>query len=330
MKKKLITIMTVALMLMGCGYVEDKESSVQAGGNSTADSIRVGVLRTADSLPIYVGEKTGLFEKYGVNVELVEFSSASNQSKAIEGGAIDGMMTDMVVQNLLIKGGTDLRAVATALGENVAEGKFLIVSSPNSGIESIEDVEGKKIGISEGTMMEYLVDSYWSELGLDINKIEKVNIPSLSLRFETLNADEIDLAILPDPMGDLAIAGGCKEIVNDTTLKNNYSVTVIAFTKKFTDENESVVRKFMEGYNAAVDRINEHNDEDLELIHYVANVPEALQGTWQIPHYPKNSVPTQEEVENITKWMVEKNLLNKTVDYDQVVDTQFGSEEGRK
>ena len=32
MKKKLITIMTVALMLMGCGYVEDKESSVQAGG----------------------------------------------------------------------------------------------------------------------------------------------------------------------------------------------------------------------------------------------------------------------------------------------------------
>lgn len=76
MKKKLITIMTVALMLMGCGYVEDKESSVQAGGNSTADSIRVGVLRTADSLPIYVGEKTGLFEKYGVNVELVEFSSA--------------------------------------------------------------------------------------------------------------------------------------------------------------------------------------------------------------------------------------------------------------
>ena len=123
--------------------------------------------------------------------------------KAIEGGAIDGMMTDMVVQNLLIKGGTDLRAVATALGENAAEGKFLIVSSPNSGIESIEDVEGKKIGISEGTMMEYLVDSYWSELGLDINKIEKVNIPSLSLRFETLNADEIDLAILPDPLGSL-------------------------------------------------------------------------------------------------------------------------------
>ena len=34
------------------------------------------MLRTADSLPIYVGEKTGLFEKYGVNVELVEFSSA--------------------------------------------------------------------------------------------------------------------------------------------------------------------------------------------------------------------------------------------------------------
>ena len=189
MKRKIIAIVMMALMLAGCGTAEN--GGKQATERTDSATIKVGVLRTADSLPIYIGDETGLFEEYGANVELVEFSSASDQSKAMESGAIDGMMTDMVVQNLLAKGGTELRTITTALGDDITEGKFLIVSSPNSGVESIDDVEHKKIGISEGTMMEYLVDSYWNELGLDINNVEKVNIPSLSLRFETLNADEI-------------------------------------------------------------------------------------------------------------------------------------------
>ena len=325
MKRKIIAIVMMALMLAGCGTAEN--GGKQATERTDSATIKVGVLRTADSLPIYIGDETGLFEEYGANVELVEFSSASDQSKAMESGAIDGMMTDMVVQNLLAKGGTELRTITTALGDDITEGKFLIVSSPNSGVESIDDVEHKKIGISEGTMMEYLVDSYWNELGLDINNVEKVNIPSLSLRFETLNADEIDMAILPDPMGDLAVAGGCNEIINDTVLDTNYSITVIAFSKKFIDENESSVKNFIKGYNAAVDRINEHNYDDLELIYSVANVPEVLQGTWQIPHYPKNSVPSEEEVESITEWMVNKKLLDENVTYDKVVDSRFVSGE---
>lgn len=323
MKRKIIAIAMMTLMLAGCGTTEDKGKQTAEKAGSAA--MKVGVLRTADSLPIYVGDGTGLFEEYGANVELVEFSSASDQSKAMESGAIDGMMTDMVVQNLLAKGGTELRTITTALGNDINEGKFLIVSSPKSGVESIDDVEEKKIGISEGTMMEYLVDSYWNELGLDINNVEKVNIPSLSLRFETLNANEVDMAILPDPMGDLAVSGGCNEIINDTALDANYSITVIAFAKSFIDTNESSVENFIKGYNAAVDRINEHNDDDLELIYSVANVPEVLQGTWQIPHYPKNSVPSEEEVESITEWMVEKKLLDENVTYEQVVDSRFVS-----
>ncbi|MBR4357776.1 MAG: ABC transporter substrate-binding protein [Butyrivibrio sp.] len=325
MKKKVLAIMVMTSILSGCG-AKNNTAYVAPQNESTA-TVKVGVLRTADSLPIYVGNEMGLFKEAGADVELVEFSSASDQSKAMEGGAIDAMMTDMVVQNLITKGGTELRTVTTALGENTDEGKFLIVSSPNSNIKDIADVEGKSLAISEGTMMEFLVDSYWKELDLDISKEEKVNTPSLALRFEMLCADEVDMAILPDPMGDLALASGCNEVINDTRLQNNYSVTVIAFTKSFIDANNETVKKFMNGYNAAVDRINEHNEEDKEFIYSVANVPEPLQEKWEIPHYPKNCVPDKEEVERTVNWMVEKKLLDKAPTYEEIVDSDYIPEE---
>lgn len=92
MKRKIIAITMMILMLVGCGTADNKK--ISNADNST--TIKIGVLRTADSLPIYVGDEMDLFKEYGANVELVEFSSASDQSKAIESGAVDGMMTDMV------------------------------------------------------------------------------------------------------------------------------------------------------------------------------------------------------------------------------------------
>ena len=83
----------------------------------------------------------------------------------------------------------------------------------------------------------------------------------------------------------------------------------------------------MNGYNAAVDRINEHNEEDKEFIYSVANVPEPLQEKWEIPHYPKNCVPDKEEVERTVNWMVEKKLLDKAPTYEEIVDSDYIPEE---
>lgn len=309
-----LSMLGVLMTFVGCGKQEIRDDTKE---NMT---LKIGVLRTVDSLPIYVADDKDYFKENGVNVELVEFGSASDQSKAMESGAIDGMMTDMVVQTLLQKGGTPMRTVTVALGANISDGKFLVVSSPNSGIEKPEDAIGRTLAISEGTMMEYLVDSYFTELGIDINEVKKTNIPSLSLRFETLMADGVDMAILPEPMGDLAVAGNCNTVIDDTTLINNYSCTVVAFRKDMIDSKEAEVKAFLGGYNQAIDRINEKNEEDKEFIYSVSNVPENLRGSWSIPTYAANKLPAEEEVDRIMEWMVNKKLLDKKYEYSETVE----------
>lgn len=324
--KILCLAMLAAICFIGCQKkIEMTEGSEKSKTENTS-VIRVGVLKIGDSLPIYIGDREGIFKENGANVEIVEFGSASDQSKAMESGAIDGMMTDMIVQTLIQKGGTEMRTITTALGATVKDGKFLVVGNKDAGIIEAKDLEGKSIAISEGTMMEYLIDSYCKELGIDITKVKKVNIPSLSLRFETLMAGRVDAAIFPDPLGDMALQNGCTSVIDDTTLKNNASRSVIAFNNEFIKQYPEEIEKFINGYNAAIDRLNEYNESDIELIHEVAKVNEVLWKTWRVPNFTKNSVPTEEEVENVLEWMANKKLIKDRYGYSKVVNPEFCKE----
>ena len=287
-------------------------------------TLKVGVLNTADSVPLFAAEKDGLYEKNGVKVELVEFSSASDQSKAMEAGGIDAMMTDMIVESLLIKGGCDMKAVMVALGGEIQDGTFMVVASANSPFSTKEGVNGAKIGISEGTMMEFLLDSYCEELGIDESTIEKVNVPSLALRLEMLmEGTDVDCAVLPEPLAQFAVIQGGVAKVNDTELDTNLSQTVIVVSDHFLEKHPDEVQKFVDAYGEAVDYLNENPDAYKSLVLKVANVPEAMQDNYVCPHYSKDIAPQKALVERIQTWMVNKSLLTEAYAYDDLVTDTY-------
>lgn len=84
-----------ALMLTAC--------QGSPSGSNDKKTYKIGVLRIDDSLPLYTAETEKLFAKHGVDVQVIEFSSAADQQKAMEAGELDGMMTDMIVTALLKK-----------------------------------------------------------------------------------------------------------------------------------------------------------------------------------------------------------------------------------
>lgn len=316
-------IFLLCTMVTGCGS-GSKAAETKSSEAAESNTIRIGVLSIADSIPLFVADQEGLFEKAGCDVEIVEFGSALDQSKAMEAGELDGMMTDMVVQCLLKKGGVDTKTVAVALGADVTEGKFYVAASPDSKVDSVEHLSGAKAAVSENTMMEFLVDSYCEELGVDIDSIEKVNVPNLSLRYEMLmEGNDIDCAIFPEPLADYAAASGAKVIIDDTTLKNNYSVSVIILKDSLIDENRKLVDGFMKAYNEAIDHLTSSPEEYKSLALNVARVPEDIKEDYQMPHYTKWAVPTEEETGRVIQWMVKKGLLTEEYPYDSIVCTEF-------
>ncbi|MBR2008687.1 MAG: ABC transporter substrate-binding protein [Peptococcaceae bacterium] len=321
MKKTKVTKIIAAsllgmMMFTGCGSGEAKDN------NANTEPLTVGLMRIDDSFPFYVAEREGLFEKHNVAVELQNFSNARDLSTALQGGELDALMTDTVVTGLSIKGGADVRIVAMALGAVPEEGRFLVISAPDSGITAPEQLAGKNVAISNNTMMDYLIDQFEAELGLE--NMTTVNMPDLMLRTTTLlEGKDIDAAILPDPLAAFAVAEGANIVIDDTKLGENLSQSVVVVTKENIDDNRAQVEAMLAAYNEAIALINENPDKYRTFALECANVPEALAETYPTPTFTVNCVPTEAQIARVNDWLVEKELLAEPYDYEQMVDDSF-------
>ena len=321
MKKTKVTKIIAAsllgmMMFTGCGGGEAKDN------NANAEPLTVGLMRIDDSFPFYVAEKEGLFEKHNVAVELQNFSNARDLSTALQGGELDALMTDTVVTGLSIKGGADVRIVAMALGAVPEEGRFLVISAPDSGITAPEQLAGKHVAISNNTMMDYLIDQFEAELGLE--NMTTVNMPDLMLRTTTLlEGKDIDAAILPDPLAAFAVAEGANIVIDDTKLGENLSQSVVVVTKENIDDNRAQVEAMLAAYNEAIALINDNPDKYRTFALECANVPEALAETYPTPTFTANCVPTEAQIARVNDWLVEKELLTEAYGYEQMVDDTF-------
>ncbi len=326
----------MAVSLAACGSNEapvDSAAKEPASVDSATveqpsdETIRVGVLSIADSLPIFAAEQEGMFEAAGLNVEVYPFKSSADQSKAVEAGELDIVMNDMIVQSLMKKADTDTKVINMAFGADPTEGRFVVVAAPNSGIEKPEDLIGKRVAISTNTMMEYLMAQYEDYFDLDASGIELVNMPDLMLRVETLlQGKDIDAAILPDPLATFAISKGGVAVIDDTTLDENYSQSVYLATNEFMSKHKSELKTFVKVLQDSMTDINEHPDKYRALLMEKARVPEELQETYPMPTFSPGTVPNEQEVTRLEAWMVEKKMLDKVYSYADLVDTSFVKE----
>lgn len=314
MKKCLVVIM--AVILTGCGQMNNEEKQ-----EIENPPLKIGVLNTADSAVLFAAQNDHLFDEYGANVELIKFGSASDQSKAVEAGEIDGIMTDLIVQGLINKSeDCHLKTVLIALGDKVENGKFVIASAPDNEHNTVDSLAGAKIAISEGTSMEFLLDSYCDVLGIELASIDKINVPSISLRMEMLlEGSDIDCAILPEPLGDYSVLKGAQIVIDDTQLDVNLSVSVIAIEDSYLESHQKNVENFISAYAEAAKRMNEDKDAYRQIVLDVANVPEEMQDSYVIPDYSEQSLPDEELFNRVQEWMVNKGFIDEPYEYAYMI-----------
>lgn len=308
-KSRLLIILVLLGVILGaCGAKDEREK------------IKIGLLRIDDSVPFYVAEEEGLFQKADLDVELVSFSSSSDQAVAIEAGEIDIVMNDIIVQALLKKNGTQTKILETAYGATPSEGRFVVVAAPNSGINEPKDLLGKNVGISSNTMMDYLFERFEEVYNLDKKQITTVNMPNLSLRLEAvLSGKDLDAAILPDPLAAYALAQGCVAVIDDTALGVNLSQSVVLGCENFIAQNGEDVQQILAAYDEAKELLNDNPAKYRQLALEVANVPAEISESYPAPHYTIAALPSAEYVEDIMSWLMERELISEQYTYEDLV-----------
>ncbi len=288
-------------------------------------TLRIAVLPILDTLPLYVASSEGYFAEQGLTVELVPVASAAERDQLLQAGQVDGIITDLVALALYNRATTRVVAVRFAMVPTEEFAQFRVVAATQSGLTTVADLHDIPIGISEGTIIEYVTVRMLEGEGLDTDRITTLAVPKISERMALLNAGELSAATLPEPLASLAVQQGAVVLVDDTRYPM-LSCSLFAFRKDVIDQQSKTVRAFLNAVDQASREINADKtcwDQVLADKHLI---PPPLMGTYQLPDYPGNTVPTQGQFADVAAWLQATGRITHRPAYDEVVIGTFLSE----
>ncbi|KPK10150.1 MAG: hypothetical protein AMJ56_08855 [Anaerolineae bacterium SG8_19] len=295
---------------------------VACGGQEEPDTVRMAVLPILDNLPMYVADEQGYFEEQNLTVEFIPVNSAAERDQVIQAGRADGMINEILSTLFYNREEPEIIIVRYARVPTPEYPQFRILAASGSGIESVEDIKGEEIGISEGTIIEYSTDRLLQAEGLSPDEINTVAVPGIPDRMALLGSGELPAANLPDPLAYLVMQGGATVVVDDSKYPE-YGHSVISFRKELVDQNPDVIKRFLIAVEQAVEDINTNKEQFNTLLSDRNLVPEPLLGSYTVPDFPTASVPPISQWDDVLDWAQTKGYIEGDLEYGDSVDGSF-------
>jgi NitT/TauT family transport system substrate-binding protein len=302
-----LIIILVALIVAACAPAAEPAT------------LKIAVLPIIDALPMYVAQQQGLFAKHGVNVELIPVASAPERDQLVAAQQADGMINETISDMLFNKESIQVQAVRYALRPTEGYGHFFILASGQSGITTPEQLKGIEIGVSQGTVIEYVTERLLQAEGLTDDEIMTIPVPKLPDRMALLASGELQAGTLPDPLGGLAVQSGAVVVLDDSN-HPEYGFSIYSFRKDVIDANPEAVTNFLLAINEAITLINAAPNEYTAILSEAKIVPAPLLEAYKVPPFPAAGVPTETEWNDALSWAKEKGMLYVDVSYADTVN----------
>ena len=285
-------------------------------------AIKFAVLPILDLLPMYVAQQEGLFEKHNLDVELVPVSSGPERDQLIAANQIDGMINEVlttILNNRTSKNVVIVRFARVATSDTPL---FSIVASAQSGITSVDQLKGVKIGISEGTVIAYLTDRMLQMEGFTPDEIVTIAVPKIPDRVTLISNGELDAGTIPEPVASLLALQGATVVLADNKYpKHSYST--IAFRNAYVESDPEAVKAFLAAIEEAVEMINEDPAKWETTLVENNILPAPLQGKFQVPRFATAGVPSIEQYADVLAWAQENDLITEDVPYEQCISADY-------
>lgn len=336
---KLLSIVII-LLLTACvpvtaPAVSEPESANAVGdgaandllcGTPSGEPLRIGVLPVLNTLPIFVAQQAGLYEEFGVNVEIVPVESARDRAIAQQAGEIDVANSDAVGTVLQVNGG---QAVKIVRHDTFTPDYrfFSIVVGATSGITTINELtaalaaDEAQIAISQNTVIEYLATKMLAQVGYEPSEDDYIEVAAIPLRLEQIAQGTVAAALLPEPLTTLAttVQGGTA-VADDNGI--GFIPVTLTVNQSTIDERSSDLCAFLQAYELAVQAIaadpEAYRDNPIRI-------PDPVRPTYTIPQFAAPRVPSAAELQEVMDWMLENGLIDNAVAYDDLVDDRFVS-----
>lgn len=198
--------------------------------------------------PMWIAKEKGLYEKYGLDVDLQYIATSTTLTQAMISGEIPIAQTggnSVVTANLA---GGDLTIIAI----NAPVIGYMFFGQPN--INSLEDLKGKTVAITRfGSNTDFAARYTLRKYGLEPEKdVAIVQAGGVPQTMAAMLSGGVQGTVTGPPNSVTLKKAGMRVLVNIADLEIPYVQTNIAVSKKFMAGNEETVRNFLKAFVEAI------------------------------------------------------------------------------
>lgn len=262
------------------GFVALFVTSPALAQDKPLKKIRWGVTSISASNWIpWVAKEAKIYEKNGLDVELILLRGSGQTSQAILGGSIYAAPVTIATVMMANLSGADLVTVA----HTVPGVQSKLVVKPE--IKRAEDLKGKRIGTSSlGSLGDFLFRHIVRKYGMDPSRdVTWIQIGTPPERLQALAAGGIDAADLSYPTDVQAERMGFR-VLWDARKEVVYPSMSVVTRKKYLQEDRDTVMRMVRSHVEAIQYFKTHKDFSLKVLgkYLRTNDRDLLEGSYEI------------------------------------------------
>lgn len=298
------TLLALALLAAACGDDDDESASTTsteetteatdeseeaaeteesdeamedaAAGELETTELKLGVIPIADVAPVFIALDRGYFEEEGLTVTTEFAAGGAAAIPAVVAGDIDLAFGAYPSALKAIEEGIPL--VLTQ--EAVRSGELFagLYSLPDSGIETVADLEGKTIAVNTlNNIVQIAVEAHLQDAGLTLDDVTLVEIGFPDM-VAALELGDVDVISVVEPFGTIARNTLDATLVIDmfTNRLADFPVAGWMTTDEWATAHPNTIAAFNRAFAKATDVANNEEGALAEIVPtYTSSSPEA-------------------------------------------------------
>ena len=242
-------------------------------------------------------------------------------NEALASGALDGAIYGDLPAFTSKSNGIDTTIIATAN----PKAQYAILTVGDA-IQKPKDLEGKRVVVMQGTVMQYFWEQYVAENGIDAGKVEIINSPDAASLLQTGEADAyVAVAYVVKYMEELGIG----RLFDDSgDLENGSTTTVVTLKNDFLAEHPEVAvainKALIRAYNDATDDPNSFYNAIATPKMSAEVMKTAYQFDPTLSYLtPQLSEDVMQYYEKFDSWLYDHSIISEKVDLNELVDASY-------
>lgn len=290
------------------------------------DKIRAGTPEPTAFVfaPVDVGIEAGIFAKYELDVERIDFAGGAKLHQAMAAGALDiiiGTGSDMA---FLMKGAPE-RGVA-AYGNDL-NSLSLVVRSDGT-VKTIEDLKGKTIGTTTaGSFTSWIAKTIAARHGIGADGIKLAYLGAMSGIVAGLLSNNVD-AIVATTSGSLKLEGEGKAriLAKAGDEIKDFIADIIYASEPMMNERPDALRRFLAAWFETMRFMKSNKVETIRITQKATKLPDDIASKTydaETPSFFTNGHFDRQKLAAVKQALIDVGLVDKAAPDDELITEIF-------